>query len=80
MLSDIFSPKYDVNVLPPGVATAKKKKVLVNCHGKVTGNRTTEAHFAYLVIFGKPGSVLAKVSTVQCTCWWVRSTQTASKT
>lgn len=42
-----------------------------------TDSITASHHFVacqHLVIFGKPGSVLARVSTVQCTCWWVRST------
>lgn len=50
-----------------------------------TDSLTASHHFVaaacqHLVIFEKPGSVLARVSTVHCTCWWVRSTQTASKT
>lgn len=42
--------------------------------------RMAKEHIIYLVIFGKPGSVLAMVSTLQCTSLWVWCTQTASKT
>lgn len=82
MLSLTFKTKHMTSIYHYRVWPWQKKNVLVYCYGKLINkkNRMAEAHFVYLVIFGKPGSVLAKVSTLQCTCWWVRSTQTASKT
>ncbi len=58
------------------MAEAKEKYFGILSRNKKHNDWST---FSYLVIFGKPGFVLAKVSTVQCTCWWVRSTQIVSK-
>lgn len=54
--------------------------ILVPTYSLTASHHFVVAACQHLVIFGKPGFVLAKVSTVQCTCWWVRSTQTASRT
>lgn len=63
---DMYRSSVDPILVPTDSLTASHHFVAATCQ--------------HLVIFGKPGSVLAMVSTVQCTCWWVRSTQTASNT
>lgn len=68
----IWTKVSSMNMGRGGVTTAKECfLVYYQCK---SNTKTNKKKVAYLVIFGKPGSVLARVSTVQCTCWWVRST------
>lgn len=45
---------------------------------KAEKKERAKVSFLYLVIFEKPGCVLAMVSTLPCTCWWVTRWETNS--
>lgn len=52
--------------------------ILVPTYGLTASHHFELVICQHLVIFGKPGCVLAMVSTLPCTCWWVTRTETAS--